>query len=94
MVRKESERDMNKEMVSKKEWSEFRSTGLVLILNQILHLFGWALCFEIENDEIKSVYPARVRFRGFDNKSTEDAYRKVSRYVLKNAKELNEEAEE
>jgi hypothetical protein len=34
-------------MVTKKEWSEFRSTGLVLIVNQILHIFGWALVFEI-----------------------------------------------
>ena len=80
-------------MVNKKEWEEFRSTGLVLIINQILHIFGWALVFEIENDEVKSVYPARVKFRGFDEKSTEEAYKKVSKYMVDNAKELNDEAQ-
>jgi hypothetical protein len=80
-------------MVTKKEWPEFRSTGLVLIVNQILHIFGWALVFEIENDKIKNVYPARVKFRGFDNKSTDEAYQKLSKYMLDNAKELNDEAQ-
>jgi len=80
-------------MVTKKEWSEFRSTGLVLIINQILHIFGWALVFEIENHQIKNVYPARVKFRGFDNKSTDEAYQKLSKYMLDNAKELNDEAQ-
>jgi|TARA_R110000822_G_scaffold11613_2_gene42232 hypothetical protein len=78
-------------MVSKKEWSEFRSTGLVLIINQILHIFGWALVFEIENDEIKNVYPARVKFRGFSDESQSVAYQKLSKYMLDNAKELNDE---
>lgn len=79
-------------MVDKKEWSEFRSTGLVLIVNQFLHIFGWALVFEIENDEIKNVYPARVKFRGFKGEAVEESYQKVSKYMLENAKELNEEA--
>jgi hypothetical protein len=81
------------EMVSKKEWSEFRSTGLVLIINQILHIFGWALVFEIENDEVKSVYPARVKFRGFGHKSVDAAYKKLSQFMVDNATELNEEAQ-
>ena len=79
-------------MVTKKEWSEFRSTGLVLIVNQILHIFGWALVFEMEGDEVKSVYPARVKLRGFAKKHTEEAYKKVSQFMLDNAKELNDEA--
>lgn len=81
-------------MVSKKEWSEFKNTGLLLIINQILHIFGWALVFEIENDEIKNVYPARVKFRGFDNSSTDKAYKQLSKYMLENAKELNDEINE
>lgn len=80
-------------MVTKKEWSEFRSTGLVLIINQVLHIFGWALVFEIENHEIKNVYPARVKFRGYDNDSTSEAYRKLSQFMVENAKELNDEAQ-
>ncbi len=80
-------------MLTKKEWSEFRSTGLVLIINQILHIFGWALVFEFENDEIKNVYPARVKFRGFDNDSTSEAYKKLSQFMVDNATELNDEAQ-
>ena len=81
-------------MVTKKEWSEFRSTGLVLIVNQILHIFGWALVFSIDNGVIVDVFPARVKFRGFDNNSVEEAYAKVSAYMLANAKELNDESKE
>ena len=80
-------------MINKKEWSEFRSTGLVLFINQILHIFGWALVFEIENDEVKSVYPARVKFRGFDNESTDEAYKRLSQFMLNNAAELNKEVQ-
>jgi hypothetical protein len=78
-------------MTTKKDWSEFKSTGLMLFVNQILHIFGWAIVFEIENEEIKNVYPARVKFRGFDNKSTAEAYKKVSQFMADNAKVLNDE---
>ena len=80
-------------MVTKKDWSEFRSTGLVLFINQILHLFGWALVFEIEKDEIKNVYPARVKFRGFCENSVKESYKRISQFMLDNAKELNDEAQ-
>jgi len=81
-------------MITKKDWSEFRSTGLVTIINQILHIFGWSIVFEIniETDEIISVFPARVKFRGFDNQDTTEAYRKISKYMLENANELNNES--
>lgn len=79
-------------MVTKKSWGEFRSTGLVLILNQILHIFGWALVFEMKEDQVVSVYPARVKFRGFDTESTAEAYRKVSKFLLDNIEEINEES--
>jgi len=80
-------------MVTKKEWSEFRNTGLVVFINQMLHIFGWALVFQMENDEIKSVYPARVKFRGFDNDSTSKAYEKITKFMLDNASELNDEVQ-
>jgi hypothetical protein len=78
-------------MVTKKEWSEFRSTGLVLFINQILHFFGWAIVFESENEEIKNVYPARVKFIGFNKEDTEEAYKKISKFMSENATELNKE---
>lgn len=81
-------------MVTKKEWSEFRSTGLLLIINQILHIFGWAIVVQVEDDVITDVYPAKVKFRGFDNKSTDAAYKKLNKYMLENAEELYKEVNE
>lgn len=71
-------------MITKKSWKEFRDTGLLLIINQILHIFGWAICIEIEDDgHINNVYPARVKFRGFDVKNTSESYIKISEYMQK-----------
>ena len=77
--------------MEKRDWSEFRSTGLIVFINQILHIFGWAIVFEIEEDVIKNVYPARVTFRGFGKFITDEAYRKISKYMLENVGELNNE---
>lgn len=79
-------------MVTKKEWLEFKNTGLLLIINQILHVFGWAIVFEMEGDEVKSVYPARVKFRGFNEKSVSKSYEKISKYMKDNASILLDEA--
>lgn len=85
---------MEKKPVTKKSWKEFRDTGLLVILNQLLHLFGWAIAYELgEEGEIINVYPARVVFRGFSEEVTAKSYKKVSEYMHKNSKELLEEAE-
>lgn len=54
-----------------KSWKEFRDTGLLLILNQIAHCFGWAIVYEEDDKHKVRVYPARVRFRGFAWESVE-----------------------
>ena len=53
-------------MITEKTWEEFKSCGLLLFINQILHIFGWAICFEYDEtqEKIIKVYPARVKFRG------------------------------
>lgn len=79
-------------MIEKKTWAEFRKTGLVLIINQVLHVFGWAIVFNFDGDEITDCYPARVKFRGFDNDTVDDNYKKVAQYMKDNADELLEEA--
>lgn len=79
-------------MIERKTWDEFRKTGLVLIINQVLHIFGWAIVFEIEGGEIKSCYPARVKFRGFDGPEVDKSYVAISEYMKDMAGELLEEA--
>ena len=80
-------------MVTKKTWKEFRESGFLWWINMILHTFGWEIVFEISKRvKIINVYPARVKYRGFDMKSTENGYIKVSKYMDENSKELLDEA--
>lgn len=80
-------------MVNRKTWEEFRETGLLFFINQILHVFGWAIAVDIDDNEIKDVYPARVKFRGFDNKIVDQGYTKVTRFLKDNIDELLSECE-
>lgn len=78
-------------MIERKTLNEFRKTGLLLFVNQFLHIFGWAIVVDTDTDEM---YPARVKFRGFDEKNTADAYIKLSEYMKDNSEVLSEEAKE
>lgn len=82
-------------MVTKKNWNEFRETGLLLFINQFLHIFGWAIVTEIdeETNEVINAYPARVKFRGFGEKNTTKAYQKLTQYMVDNSNELNKEVD-
>lgn len=82
-------------MITKKTWKEFRESGLLFITNQFLHIFGYALVYNFDdNGEIKEVYPARVKYRGFGEKQIEDGYKKISKYMVDNAVELEKESRE
>ena len=82
-------------IIDKKTWQEFRNSGLLWWINMILHTFGWAIVIDVEGDgTISNAYPARVKFRGFDEKSNDEGYQKVSEYLAKNADQLNKEAHE
>ena len=85
-----------KQMVFKKSWEEFRATGLLWWINTTLHLFGWSIVVELEDgtDKIVNVYPARVKFRGFDAQSTEQGYITLTDYLKKNIAELSVEVAE
>lgn len=75
-----------------KSWDEFRDTGLVQITNQFLHIFGWALTYLKDGDEFR-VFPARVRYRGFDVDSQTRAYEKLQKYMMENAETLYKESD-
>jgi hypothetical protein len=79
-------------MVNQKSWQEFRDAGLLWWINMILHTFGWAIVYTVEDDgTITNVYPARVKFRGFDTKNNDEGYQKVSKYISENAEILQKE---
>lgn len=86
---------IGEKMVTRKTWNEFRETGLFLLVNQFLHIFGWTLVVEVaEDEEVTECYPARTKFRGFGENSISAAYQRISKYMADNAAELYEEAKE
>lgn len=82
------------EMLTEKSWEEFRGTGLILIINQILQVFGWSIVYEFDTETKKAVraYPARSKYRGFSPATQSDAYKKVSEYMVQHAHFLRNEA--
>lgn len=82
-------------MIKKKSWKEFRDSGLLWWINMILHTFGWSICLDMDEDgEIINVFPARVKFRGFNEESNTNGYIKISKYMKENADELLEESKD
>ena len=83
------------DMIEKKSWDEFRSTGLLLIINQLLHCFGWCIVVEVDKDgKVVNCYPARTKFRGFNHDDAGREYEKVSKYLAENAVEMHKEVME
>ena len=82
------------EMIKEKSWKEFRESGMLWFANTILHVFGWTIVCEMDEStgEITRVYPARVRYRGFNNETNTKGYINVSRYLSENAGELLDES--
>lgn len=82
-------------MITEKTWIEFRDLGMLWWINMILHTFGWAIIYVIEDDgSISKVYPARVKFRGFNEKTNIEGYIRISQYLNDNSGELLKESEE
>jgi hypothetical protein len=77
-------------MVNKKSWKQFRESGLLWWINTTLHMFGWAIVVEIDNEsgEINNAYPARVKFRGFNEINNTEGYQKVTKFLKDNIEDL------
>jgi hypothetical protein len=67
-------------MAEEKSWKEFRDSKLLWWVNRSLHLFGWAIILEFENDEVVRAYPAKCKFRGFDEKTEQDGFKGQTRH--------------
>lgn len=83
------------DMIESKSWQEFKQAGLLWWVNMILHTFGWAICLDINEDgNVVNVFPARVKFRGFNEKTNTEGYIKVSEYLKENADILTQESKD
>lgn len=82
-------------MKDRKSWEEFKAAGLLWWVNRGLHLFGWAIVVE-ENDDgsIGEVYPARVAWRGFQIVDEVEGFQKLTHHIEENAAELRKEVDE
>lgn len=81
--------------ITEKTWAEFSDAGLLWFVNIILHVFGWAIVRECDNNgEITKVYPARTTFRGFAEDRNTWGYQSVAAYLKDNATDLYNEAKE
>jgi hypothetical protein len=80
--------------IEKKSWEEFRATGLFLFINNFLHIFGWCIVIELDNNKLVNVYPARTSLRGFSAESTTKAYIAISEYMNKTSETLLNESKE
>jgi len=78
-------------MVEKRTWEEFRESKLLWWINQTLHLFGWAIVYEFKDGVVSSVYPARVKFRGFGEDVNTDGYTGLTKYIKENIDELEKD---
>ena len=85
----------NESMTKEVTLEEFRSTGLPMFINQILHIFGYAIGFDVDEKtkEPTRMIPLRVKFRGFSKDSINRNYEKLARYMKDNSEDLYKEAE-
>lgn len=78
--------------MKEKSWDDFRASGVFWFMNTFLHMFGWTVVVEVEDGKVLRAFPARVQFRGFDEKSNDEGYAKVSNFLRDNIEELHKEA--
>ncbi len=78
------------QMVKEITGKEFRESGALWFINSILHLFGMAIVWYPETDEIK---PAIVKFRGFSEDCNDRGYKNLSSYLKDNIEEIEKECE-
>lgn len=82
-----------KKTVEKRSWKDFRQTGLFQFINSILHVFGWVICLEVDNEtkEVTNCYPARTKFRGFSESDNEKMYERIADYLANTSVNFPEE---
>lgn len=86
---------VEEETIERKSWEEFRDTKLLWWINRSLHLFGWAIVCTLEEDgSISDVFPARVKFRGFEPEHETNGFIGLSEYMKNNADALYKESKE
>jgi hypothetical protein len=87
---------MAKEYIERRDWKELKDSGLLWFVNRTLHLFGYAIVFDVDDEtkEIKEVYFARCKFRGFSEKSDTKGFKNMYKYLKDNLDTIEKDMEE
>ena len=81
------------DMVTRRTWKEFQDSRLLWWVNRTLHIFGWSIVLIMQEDgSITDAFPARVRFRGFEEKANEEGFIGLTSYIKDNIDDLVDEA--
>jgi len=84
-------RDFNEgEFVKEISGEEFRDSGALWFVNSILHLFGMAITWDKEKDELKA---SVCKFRGFTEDINDKGYKKLSNYLKDNIVEIEKDCD-
>lgn len=76
---------VEKHSIEKRNWEEFKDTKLLWWVNRSLHLFGWAIILEVDNNkEIINAFPAKVSFRGFSQEVESENFVTLTNYLKEN----------
>lgn len=67
---------------------EFRDSGALWFVNSMLHLFGMALTWNPDTDELKA---SIVRFRGFSENINDKGYSNLSKYLKDNIIDIDKD---
>ena len=85
-------------MLKAQDWETFRKVGLLWWVNRMLHLFGWALVFEVPDGQPDApptqVYPAKCKFRGFGEESEDRGFKRLTAHLRDTMPELLEAVED
>lgn len=80
---------MRESNYEERSWGEFTNAGLLWWVNRSLHLFGWAIVREEDDDGvIQRVYPARCRVRGFSPDAEDRGFERLTRHIAEHAEQL------
>ena len=75
--------------MKKKTWKEFQESKLLWWVNRSLHLFGWAIVIEHDEDgNIHDCFPARVEFRGFSEAVDAEGFATLTKYLASESEAL------
>lgn len=85
----------NPQMIFPRTWDAFRKVGLLWWVNRMLHLFGWAIVVDTNEDgKATHAYPARVRFRGFSDESETAGFKALASHLSEEGIRLVAQANE